>query len=259
MNRHCRTRHVALLAALAAGLTLCTARPVAAQWGGGWGFGGGYGGPFGGMGMTLQDQEMWKMQMYQENAARYNVMNAQTMQNYASANLMQQQAMNTALQNQMMAQQIAKDKYNLYSQAKNEAIAAARASAPTIPLSSLIDSGGQVRWPSVAPSGAVHAERRDATDAAVKTAYVEFATVGRSSTAPTMEAKRLLFAYGQPALDLLRVRKDTRGHAQLLEFLRALDAALDAMAAPPQPPQSDKAPAEGAKDAAPKSTSGSPR
>jgi hypothetical protein len=250
---------LALLTALAAGMTLLAARPVAAQWGGTWGFGGGYGyGPFGGMGMTLQDQETYKMQMYQENAARYNVMNAQTMQSYASANLMQQQAMNTALQNQMMAQQIAKDKYNLYSQAKNEAIAAARASAPTVPLRSLIDSGGQVRWPSVAPSGTVHAERRDAADAAVKTAYIEFAQVGRASTSPTMEAKRLLYAYGQPALDLLRVRKDTRAHAQLLEFLRALDAALDAMASPPQPSQPDRPPADGATGTSAKSVSGSP-
>jgi hypothetical protein len=180
-------------------------------------------------------------------------MNAQTMQSYASANLMQQQATQTALQNQMMAQQIAQDKYNLYSQAKNEAMAAARASAPTIPLNSLIDSGGQVRWPSVAPSGGVHAERRDAVDRAVKTDYIEFTQAGRSSTAPTMEAKRLLYAYGQPALDLLRVRKDTRAHAQMLEFLRALDAALDAMATPPQPQQSDSVPADKSSAATPKS------
>ena len=244
MIRHRYSQRLALPVALLVCLMVLSARPAAAQWGGGWGFGGGYGYGMGSMGMTLQDQEMMKMMMYQEGAARYNVMNAQTMQNYASANLMQQQAVNTALQNQMMAQQLAQDKYNLYSQAKNEAAAAARAAAPTIPLNALIDSGGQVRWPSVAPDGGIHAERRDAATGAIKTAYIEFTQAGRASTSPTMEAKRLLYAYGQPALDLLRVRKDTRGHAQLLEFLRALDAALDAMAAPPQ--AKDSAPAAGA-------------
>ena len=266
MIRHDQFRRITLLAVLAASLSLFAGRPAAAQYGYGGGFGGyggygGYGGGMVGMGMTLADQEGYKYMVAQEGLARYNLMNAQTEQSYNYSYLMQQQAMNLELQNQRMAQEMTRDQYNLYSQAKNAALKAARDEAPTVPLSSLIDSAGQVRWPDVAPSGGIHGERRLAAEATIKGQYTEYVQNGRSSTTQTGDAKQALYAYGQPALDLLRVRRDTKGHAQLLEFLNALGAALDAMGAPPAPKEkdADSKPATTQNPAKPKSASDTTR
>jgi hypothetical protein len=225
-------------AVLVAGALLAPARPAAAQWGGfgfggygGWGWGG-YGG-IGSMGMSLYDQNMIKEQTFMENSARYNMMNAQAVQSFASANLMQQQAANTMLQNQMMAQQIAQDKFNLYSKAKNQAMAQARAAAPEIPLGDLIDSSGRVRWPEAAPSMGAHAERRAAADEAIQTVYTDFRQNGRANLAAVVEGKRRLHAYGEPAIRLLAARNDNRARSNLIAFLNALEAALDAMGAGP--------------------------
>ena len=244
-----RTPQVAPLALLLTFLGSFSASAHAQYgFGGGYGgYGGGYGGygAFGGMGMTIADQEHYKYMVNMEGQARYNLMNAQTEQSYNYSYLMQQQAINLELQNQQMAQQMANDQYNIYSQTKNKALKEARDSAPVIPLNSLIDTAGSVRWPAVAPSGGVHADRRKAADEAIKAEYTGYVKNGRSSTTDTLDAKQALHAYGQPALDLLRVRKDTRGHTQLLEFLNALDAALDSMATPPTK-ANDKEPVAGA-------------
>jgi hypothetical protein len=188
------------------------------------------------MGMTLADQELMKQQMYMESAGRYNLMNAASVQNYASANLMQQQAMNTALENEQLSMQIAQDKYNLYNKAKNASLAQAAATAPRVQLSELIDGQGRVRWPAQAPSGGAHAERRAAADQAIQTVYVDFARDGRAGVSDVVTAKHRLQDYGNPALSLLRSRNDARGRAGLVTFLNSLDAALDAMGNPPPPP-----------------------
>lgn len=222
---------IATIAAAAA------ASPARAQWGGGYGFGGfggGWGGGMGMMGMSLYDQQMMKESMWQQSAASFNMMNAQAVQSYSSANLMQQQAMNTALQNQQLAQQIAQDKYNLYTKAKNEAIAQARANAPKIPLNTLIATDGSVLWPEIAPSSGVHAERRAAVDASAKAVYEDFKQSGQADIGDVVNAKKQLQAYGQPALTLLRARGDSRARGTLVTFLNGLDAALDAMGNPPQ-------------------------
>lgn len=214
-----------------------------AQWGG-YGFGGGwgYGGGMGMMGMSLYDQNMMKESMWMQSAASYNMMNAQAAQSYSSANLMQQQAVNTALQNEQLSAQIARDRYNLYTEAKNKAAEAARAARPKIPLRQLVASDGSVLWPEVAPSGGVHAERRATVDRAVKAAYLDFAESGQSDVSQVVDAKRALQEYGQPALSLLRARNDTRARASLVNFLNALEAALDAMGNPPRDdqPKTDK-------------------
>ena len=238
MIHYNRSRRMMLLAVLMAGASLFQIRAASAQYGyGGCGGYGGYGGWGGGgmmgMGMTLGDQETYKAMAFQEGMARYNLMNAQTEQSYNYSYLLQQQAYNQELQNMKIVQEMEQNKYNLYTQAKNNAIKAAHDAASSVPLSSLIDSSGQVRWPEAAPSGGVHGERRKAADAAIQTQYVDYVKNGRSSTIQSNDARQALYAYGQPALDLLRVRRDTRGHAQLLEFLNSIDAHLQNMAAPP--------------------------
>jgi hypothetical protein len=236
MKRQCANGRLFGSILFAAVAAVATPARVGAQWGYGYGYGGwgwgGYGG-FGAMGMSLYDQEMVKASYYMQSAAAYNVMNAQSAQSYASANLMQQQAINTALQNQQLSSQIAQDKYNLYNQAKNQAMEQARASAPRIPLSALIGSDGAVNWPEVAPSGGNHGDRRQAAEAAIRTAYLSFRQSGQAGVTAVVAAKRALHEYGEPALTLLRARGDTRGRADLVQFLQALEAALDAMGNPP--------------------------
>jgi hypothetical protein len=209
------------------------------------GYGGGWGGGMGMMGMSLYDQQMMKESMWMQSAASYNMMNAQASQSYSSANLMEQQAINTALQNQKLANSIAQDKYNLYTQAKNKAIAEARANAPRIPLRSLIASDGTVLWPEVAPSGGVHADRRSAADRSIKLAYLDFKQMGQAGVTDVVNAKHNLQQYGQPALALLRTRNDTRARGDLLTFLNGLDAALDAMGDPPKDEKADDTPQRG--------------
>jgi hypothetical protein len=153
---------------------------------------------------------------------------------------MQQQATQAALQNQQLAMQLAQEKFNLYSQAKNQAMQAARAAVPTIPIGDLIDPNGQVRWPQVAPNATVHGDRRAAADEAIASAYREFASTGRTSVANASAAIQALHAYGRPALDLLRVRRDTRARATMVDFLNALEAALNTMANPPKPDEGNQ-------------------
>ena len=127
---------------------------------GGWGYGGygGYGG-FGSMGMSLYDQAMVKEQSYMNNAARFNLQNAQAEQAYQAANLIQQRAVNTALENQRLSYQLAKEKYDVRSR-EAASYQAAMAANPPVPIDQLIDGQGRVLWPDYAPSGGAQGERR---------------------------------------------------------------------------------------------------
>lgn len=235
-------RNASALAALALALALAGPGAAHAQWGGGYGFGAGYGfggwggggWGFGDIGMSPYDQAMVKEQFYANNAARFNLQNAQAEQAFQSANLMRQQALNTALENQRLAYQIAKDRYDI----RGRQASASQAAAPAIPLDSLIDDDGQVLWPDYAPSGGAHAERRQRADAAIKVAYLGYKKDGHAGVNEVVDARRRLHAYGQPALDLLGTRGDARARAELLGFLNALDAAVDGLGNPPQAPAS---------------------
>jgi hypothetical protein len=236
MRRIQHVKSLALLAALALGVTLASGGQARAQWGGGYGFGAGYGyggwgggyGAFGNMGMSLYDQAAVKEQYFMMGAARYNLDNAAAEQAYQSANLMQQQAINTALENQRLSYQLAKDKYDVSTRVA-ASVQEARAAAPKVPIDSLINSEGQVLWPDYAPSGGAHGERRARLDAAIRIAYDQTRKNGHAGVGEVVEARRLLQAYGNPALKLLAARSDKRARAGMVEFLNALDAALDGM------------------------------
>lgn len=221
--------------AMALGIILAVTGQSEAQWGGGYGYGGwgwgGYGG-FGSMGMSLYDQAMVKEQYYMNNAARYNLQNARTAQAYQSANLMQQQAVRTELENQRLAYQTAKERYDIRSR-EAASYQAARAAALRVPLDQLFDQQGNVLWPDYAPSGGAHGERRAQADAAIRAAYLE-ARSSRASIGDVVEADRLLHAYGQPALDLLRTRGDNRTRAELVNFLNTLEVAVNDLGASPE-------------------------
>jgi hypothetical protein len=235
MRSQPRLPRLAALAVLATAATLAGAGRAEAQWGygyggyggyGGWGWGGG--GMFGNMGMSLYDQSMVKEQYYMLNASRFNLQNAAAEQSYQSANLMQQQAINTALENQRLGYQLAKETYDVETKAASLA-QAARDAAPKVPIENLVNASGQVLWPDYAPSGGVQGERRDKADVAIRNVYESARTNGQAPVNQVVEANRRLHEYGEPALNLLNTRGDKRARAGMVDFLNALESAVQGM------------------------------
>lgn len=188
---------------------------------GGWG--GGYG--FGGMGFG--------------NPLRYQMMDAQINESYAAANMFQQQAFNTALQNQMLQNQLAQDRFNLYTQQRNAAIARAREALPRIPFDVLFDKQGNVNWPPYAPAGTQYGDLRQQANTAIARVFMQYTQTGAAGTASVAEAKRKLQLYGQPALRLLRMRNQEQDRADLVFFLNGLEGAIERMGLPPAQPAAD--------------------
>lgn len=249
-----RVRTLAALAALALGLGLAgNGRSAQAQWGWGYGFGGfgggygygGYGGYGEGMaagGMSIYDAAAMREQAYMMNGARYNAMNAYSNQANQQAYLMQQQAYNTALQNERLSMELAQQKYDIEKQ-NLKSYEAARAAEPVEPITQFINPDGQIQWPEGAPNGGAHATRRQAVDAAVGKAASAYRTSSRVNVADIVNARRALYAYGQPALDLLGTRRDARNRAELLTFLRSFDRTLEHLTLPPETAANAAAPA----------------
>ncbi len=179
--------------------------------------------------MSLYDQGMVKEQYYMNNAARFNLQNAQAEQSYQAANLIQQRAINTALENQRLSYQLAKEKYDVRSR-EATSYQAAMAANPPVPIDHLIDEQGRVLWPDYAPSGGAQGERRAQADAAIRAVYLE-ARSSQAGVRDIVEANRRLHEYGKPALTLLRSRGDTRARSQLVDFLNALEITLNNLGA----------------------------
>jgi hypothetical protein len=185
------------------------------------------------MGMNVYEQNAYKYQIGMLNNARYSLYNAMAVNSYAQANLMQQQALQTALENEQLADQIARERYRLTDPGWSPSAVKARETVAEVPLSALLDEGGLVRWPEVAPSGGVHGVRRAEADRLIATAYHEYEATGRATVMTANAAIRQLHAYGEPALGLLASRGDRRGRAELVTFLNNLEAAVRRMANTP--------------------------
>ena len=189
---------------------------------------GGYGG-FGGPGMSLYDQEVAKQQALAESASRYQLRTAQAEEAYQAANLLQQQAVATALENQRQAQAL-RSQYDVQTKAPTADPAAGSSPTPPIPLGELIDPQGKVLWPEGTPVGGDLAAKRQLADAAIRAAYQEHRSGGQASVQAVVEAKRALYAYGQPALARLRASSVLRSRVStVLPFLQGLEAALNSL------------------------------
>lgn len=228
-----RIKSVARILGLGLGIVLAIAGRSDAQ-GYGYGYGGwGYGGGFGFMGMSLYDQQMIKQQYFMQSVARFNMENARTAQAYQSANLMQQEAIRANIENQRLAYQTAKERYDLRSRQAAD-YQASKAAMYRVPLDQLFDPQGDVLWPDFAPSGGIHGERQQAANEAIRAVYLE-ARSNQANVSSVVTANHLLHAYGQPALDLLRTRGDTRARAELVDFLNRLEVAVNDMGGRHQP------------------------
>lgn len=222
-----RIKSVARILGLGLGIVLAIAGRSDAQ-GYGYGYGGwGYGGGFGFMGMSLYDQQMIKQEYFMNSVARFNLENARTAQAYQSANLMQQEAIRANIENQRLAYQTAKERYDLRSREAAD-YQASKAALYRVPLDRLFDAQGNVLWPDFAPSGGIHGERQQAADEAIRAVYLE-ARSNQANVSSVVTANHLLHAYGQPALDLLRTRGDTRARAELVNFLNSVEVAVTDM------------------------------
>ena len=239
MRRRRVSPSIRVVAVVLSGLACVASRGAIAQYaiyGYGYGNPGGYlggGTGFGNVGMTVYDQALAKQQMYAESVSRYQLRTAQAVEAYQAANLMRQKAVATALENQRQAEALAAQ-YDVRT--KYPTAQPAPSPAPPIPLDELIDPQGKVRWPDAAPVGGDLAARRQQADAAIQAAYQQFQAQGQASVQGVVEARRALYAYGQPALARLRASDALRGRVNtLLPFLNHLDAALGTLgeASPP--------------------------
>ena len=192
--------------------------------GGGYGFGYGFGG-VGGMGMSLYDQDMYKMQQTALANSRYNLQNAQAVTAYQQANLYEQQAISTQLANQKQMSAI-RDKYDPRNNLpKYSAVPAS--GTPSVPMGKLISPQNTVMWPPGAPA----TPPRALADEKIAQVAKEFQKDGQATTAAVIDARDALYAYGQPALASVKKNHPSET-AVFRDFLNNLDMGLDVMAHP---------------------------
>ncbi len=227
-------------ALLLAVLTLSTPHAGAQYFMGGYGVGGlggvgtYYGGGFnpggwGNMGMTLYDQEMLKSQTYMLNANRFNMMSAGINMMDQRANLMQQEALRVAMENQRTANQMMQERYNLYTKEVKAQEDATR-EVVGVPIETMLDSQGRVKWPDFAPATGAHEARRAAADDAIARAFAQYQEKGQADVPLVVAANQALHAYGQPALRLLGARSNPRPRAQMVQFLNTLELGISGLA-----------------------------
>ena len=185
--------------------------------------------------MTPYDQDLYKSQVYDLNASRYNLQNAQAAQAYAAANFYSTMANETAYRNYKQSTGM-RPFYPIGDRPTSNAADRPRPDRrPRIPLDQLVGSDGRVNWPNTAPTEPADlSKKRDEVDHSVKDADKEYRKNGRATVADVVAARNRLNDYGHRALDSIR-EKQPASVRDLAHFLNSLDFALLSMGEAPRP------------------------
>jgi hypothetical protein len=161
--------------------------------------------------------------------ARYNMYNAWANQAAGAANLYNQQAIAQAMKNAQQQQQAVPPRYDVRQRVPRPVPPAETPAPKLLPRNEVLQSDGQVLWPSSASTSGELGQKRAAAEAAIRVAVKEFEASGKATIQSVAEAKSLLFAYGKPALEATasKSRATTRN---LLKFFKSLEQVLDSLA-----------------------------
>ena len=181
---------------------------------GGYGYGNAYGGGYG-YGITPYTAAIAEREQIQQSNARYNLLNAESVEAYQGANLMRAEAYDALTDAQVQ---------------RRKAMSNGSDGSDAIPIQELFSREGDVLWPLGAPTDGDLGAKKDAASEAVKKVVTEFLADREAPTREVINARQALSDYAVPAAKYFEKTEDKQDEKDWEKWVTTLDQGLRTMA-----------------------------